>query len=175
MRPAKYFIGKPIISISNGRHLGTVKDVYVDTNIELITGIYLGQEDIFSRKALLITRADVAVFGIDAILVKDSNVVVNSSQFSEVTSWLRRDRLQGRQIATTDQTLVGLVGDAVINDEAQIIGFILSRIFVEGAIAQDGAVYRRVITDVGDDDVAMAIDLAKAQRQRFRIRHVLKE
>ena len=175
MYPAKYFIGKPIICIKSGRDLGTVKDVYFDMDLQAIIGLYLGQEDLFSHKALLIRQTDVVTFGPDAIIVRDSTVVIDSSQVSDISQWLRRDRLQGRQIATPERMLVGAIDDAVVNEESQVIGFTLSRVFVKkDPITGDRAVSRKVIIDVGDEDIAMSIDLVKAHRQRFRVKHLLK-
>jgi sporulation protein YlmC with PRC-barrel domain len=144
-----------------------VKDVYLDASLESITSLYLGQESFLSRKALLIVRADVKVFGHDVILVKSSYVVGDSSKVAEAGEWLRRDRLQGRPINTSDGVKVGTVGDVIVDDEAQIIGFSLSRIFVEGAVAQDRAVHRKAITGVGNDDEPMIIDLTKAEQRRL--------
>ena len=44
MRLGKDLIGKPIISITDGRSLGTVKDVYINDQLYWLTGIHVGHE-----------------------------------------------------------------------------------------------------------------------------------
>jgi uncharacterized protein YrrD len=100
MRLGKELIGKPVYSMTDGRLLGNVKDLFIDKDLELLTGVYLGSEGLINRKTLLITRRNIQVFGIDAILAKSSDSVSDDDQTSEVEHWLRREELQKREIDT---------------------------------------------------------------------------
>ena len=40
MRNSKEFIGKPIISLDEGRQLGTVRDIYVDRELTALAGVH---------------------------------------------------------------------------------------------------------------------------------------
>ena len=51
MRLGKELIGKPIYSLTDGRHLGNVKDLYLDLDVVTLNGIFLGHEGLFNRKA----------------------------------------------------------------------------------------------------------------------------
>ena len=93
MRLGKDLVGKPIYSVTEGKLLGEVKDLYLDQEAGTITGIFLGKEGLFSRKALLIPRDGVSVFGLDVILVKNNNVVTDSNQYAPAAGWLRRGDL----------------------------------------------------------------------------------
>ncbi|MFW6184457.1 MAG: PRC-barrel domain-containing protein, partial [Chloroflexota bacterium] len=101
MRYSKDLIGKTIVSIDDGRNLGTVRDVYLDQNLEWLAGIYLGREGLISRKTLVIPREAIAVFGVDYVLTKSGDVVTDEKQLSDVASWLRLDQLQGREVDST--------------------------------------------------------------------------
>ncbi|MEZ4592206.1 MAG: hypothetical protein R3D55_13845 [Chloroflexota bacterium] len=61
----------------------TPRDIYISSDLTDITGIYLGSEGLIKRKHFLITRSDVVVFGIDAILVRTSEVVAEESSLPE--------------------------------------------------------------------------------------------
>lgn len=163
MRVGKDFAGKPIISITDGRFLGNVKDIYVNTDLYWMTGIYVGSEGLLKRKHLLIPREEVAVFGIDAILVKKADVIVGSDEHEEAAAWLRLDKLRGREVDTPGGTKVGTIGDIIVGTEGHITGFTLGRVFVEGPINERGTIPREGLIDTGADDDIMTIDLPKVE------------
>jgi uncharacterized protein YrrD len=169
MRLGKDLIDKLVVSVSDGRLVGKVKDLYLDNNLEAITGLYLGSEGIFSRKPTLLRRDQVILFGLDAVLVKDSNVVIDSEQIEEFATWLRRNDLQGREVDTSGGTKVGMIGDVILNDEGGVVGFKLARVFVEGPIAKKQAVARDVVIEVGQEDGIMTIDLTRAEQQSLSL------
>lgn len=164
MRMGKDLIGKPIISLTDGRMLGNVRDLYVNPELYWLTGIYVGHEGLIKRKSLLIERENIAVFGIDAILVKNSDVVTDDKEHPGVEVWLRLDKLRGREADTPGGTKVGTVGDVILNEEGHITGFTLSRVFVEGPIAEKGRIPRETLIDTGSEDKVMTIDLTKVEQ-----------
>lgn len=163
MRESKDLIGKSVISVSDGRLLGTVRDIYLDQNLYWMTGIHLGSEGLLKRKALVIARENVVVFGIDAVLVKNADVVTDNKTFAPATKWLRLDDLKGREIDTPGGTKVATIGDVVLDEEARVISVKLSRTYVEGPIAEKRIVPRDAIVDTGQADGVMTIDLVKAE------------
>ncbi|MCA9990375.1 MAG: PRC-barrel domain-containing protein, partial [Anaerolineales bacterium] len=52
MRQSKDLIGKPVITLDEGRFLGNVKDVFLDKDLEWLAGIHLGREGLIRRKNL---------------------------------------------------------------------------------------------------------------------------
>ncbi|HCB48142.1 MAG TPA: hypothetical protein DEP47_01135, partial [Chloroflexi bacterium] len=122
MRIGKELIGKPIYSVTDGRQLGSVKDLYLNLDLDMLNGVFLGREGILTRKSRFIGRKDIAVLGIDSVLVSDSDVVTNNEETPEVEMWLRREDLQGREINTAGGTKVGTVGDVLFDEEAQVVG-----------------------------------------------------
>lgn len=164
MRQSKDLIGKPVITLDEGRFLGNVKDVFLDKDLEWLAGIHLGREGLIRRKNLLIPRGEVAVFGLDAILVKSAESVTDDKETSAARQWLLLDKLQGRMVDTPGGTKVGVVGDVIVDEEARIIGVSLSKVYVEGPIAEQRAVSRTAVVDLGDEDGVMTIDLAKAEQ-----------
>lgn len=163
MRLGKDLVGKQIISITDGRSLGTAKDIYMSSELDAITGIYLGSEGLIKRKHFLITRADVVVFGIDTILVGDSDVIAEENELPETVAWVRLSKLNKREVDTPGGTKVASIGDIILGEQGEITGFALSRVYVEGPIAQNGTIARTAVIDTGDADGVMTIDLTKAE------------
>ena len=163
MRLGKDLTGKSIISVTDGRLLGSVKDVYVNNDLYWLTGVYLGSEGLLKRKSLIIIRENVVVFGIDAILVKNAEVLTDDKALDETADWIRLDKLRGREIDTPGGTKVGTIGDIILSEEGHITGFTLGRVFVEGPIAEKGTIPREALIDTGNIDGAMTIDLPKVE------------
>lgn len=163
MRLGKDLIGKPIITIDEGRHIGKVKDLYLDQNLYHMTGIHLGKEGLIRRKENLIPRENVVVFGVDAILVESAVSITDSNEI-DVESWIKLDDLIGREIDTPGGTKLAVLGDIILDVTGNIIGFALSKVAVDGPIAQTRAVSREVVIDNGNEDGVMTIDLPRAEQ-----------
>ncbi len=162
MRLGKDLLNKPIFSITDGRNLGSVKDIYINNALSQITGIFTGQEGVIRRKSYLIPRSSVIVFGIDAILVKNPDVIVEETE-QNAAEWVRLSKLRGREVDTPNGTRVANVGDIVIGEEGDIVGFALAKVHVDGPVADKGAIARTALIDTGNEDNIMTIDLTKAE------------
>ena len=163
MRLGKDLANKPIYSITDGQNLGTVKDVYFDNDLKIITGIFTGTEGLLKRKSLMIPSTQVTVYGIDAVLVKDSDVIVSEDSVEGTGKWVRLSKLKGRDVDTPGGTKVATIGDVVLGEEGNIVGFTLAKVFVEGPVAQQGQITRSVIMDTGNEDGIMTINLTQAE------------
>lgn len=164
MRLSKDIVDKPIISINDGRIVGEVKDVMLTSDLKALAGIFIGREGLIRRKRLFVTSSNVVVYGIDAILVTNADVVTDNKQMPESDSWVRLSKLQGREVDTPGGTRVGTVGDVVLDEEGAVIGFALSRVYVEGPIADQRIIYQHAVIDNGDTDGVMTVDIERAER-----------
>jgi uncharacterized protein YrrD len=158
MRVGKEFLGKPIFSITDGREIGSVKDLYLDTELEALNGFYLGSEGLFSRKERLVTREAITILGVDALLAVGPDVVIDSNEFPKVKGWLRREDILGRAIETPGGT-----NDLQLDEEGNVVGFSLGRVNVEGPIKENKTILIAAVVEVGGKDGTMKVDLAKAE------------
>jgi uncharacterized protein YrrD len=166
----KDIIGNPIITVSDGRSIGTVKDIYLTPDCQAIAGIYLGTEGIFSRESFLIKSADVVTFGEDAVLVKHADIIYEEADMPESDeAWLRRDDLHGRPVDTPGGTKVGKVGDVLLDNHGKVHGFSLRSVYVTGPIAEKNAVALHTVQDIGSEDGAMTIDIKQAEKQELSL------
>lgn len=166
---AKDVIGNQIISVTNGRILGRVKDIYLDHELLHVAGLYLGSEGLLSSTARLIDRSKIGVISRDTVLVKHANVVETDDERGEAAEWLRRDELQGRLVDTPGGTRIGKIGDVILNQRAELIGFALSHVHVEGPIAEKRVLPRTAVYDLGYEDGVMTINLEQAEQQQLKL------
>jgi uncharacterized protein YrrD len=166
----KDIIGNAVITISDGRSIGKVKDIYLTPDLQSVAGIFLGTEGLFSRRSLLVRSEDVVTMGKDAVLVKHDEVIQEEKDISKTEeTWLRRDELQGRTIDSPGGTKVGKVGDVIINKEGKVLGFSLSQVDISGPIAENHSVAIHTVQDVGHEDGVMTIDLKQAEQQTLSL------
>jgi uncharacterized protein YrrD len=164
VRIGKDLIGKPIYSITDGKHLGTLKDLYIDLDLGVVNGLYLGSEGLIKRKSFIIQRENISLFGLDVILATGPDVVVDSNQMPSVEGWLRRESLQGKGVDTPGGTKVGAIGDVLLDEQAKIVGYSLSKVHVAGPVAEHRQVLNDAVLDIKSGESAMTIDLAKAEQ-----------
>jgi uncharacterized protein YrrD len=164
----KDIIGNPVITVSDGRSIGKVKDIYLTTDLQSVAGIYLGTDGLFSRRSLLVKSGDVVTLGNDAVLVKHEDVIQEEKDIPETEeNWLRRDELQGWTVDSPGGTKVSKVGDVIMNKEGAVVGFSLSHVYISGPIADNHSVAIHTVQDMGHGDGVMTIDLKQAERQNL--------
>lgn len=160
MRLGKDLLNKPVISIDDGRMLGRVQDLYVDPELNNVAGLYLGSQGLIKRRAQLIDREDIVVFGVDAILARTADVITDDHEYPPAKLWQRREDVTGREVTTPGGTRLGITGDVVVDENGAITAVALSRTFVEGPLAEKRAIDRRFIIDIGGESGHMSADLA---------------
>ena len=168
----KDIIGNSVITVSDGRSIGNVKDIYLTINLQSVAGIYLGSTGglFSSRSSLLVKSEDVITMGEDAVLVKHDEVIQKERDIPDIDeTWLRRDELQGRTVNSPGGTKIGKVGDVIIDKDGKVLGFSLSQVFISGPIADNHSVAIHTVQDVGHEDGVMTIDLEQAEQQELRV------
>lgn len=166
----KDIIGNPVITVSDGRSIGNVKDVYLTVNLQSVAALYLGSKGLFSRSSFLVKSEDVVTMGEDAVLVKHDEVIKEEKDIPYLEeTWLRRDELQGRAVDSPGGTKIGKVGDVIINKEGKVLGFSLSQVYISGPIAENRSVAIHTVQDVGHEDGVMTIDLEQAEQQELSV------
>ena len=168
----KDIIGNPVISVSEGRSIGKVKDVYLTMNLQSVAGIYLGSTGglFSSRSSFLVKSEDVVTMGEDAVIVKHDDVIREERDISDIDeTWLRRDELQGRTVDSPGGTKIGKVGDVIINKEGKVLGFSLSQVYISGPVAENRSVAIHTVQAVGNEDGVMTIDLEQAEQQELSV------
>ena len=163
MITSKEHINKPIISITDGKKLGEVKDLYLDQEMRQVAAIFLGKEGLISRKTLMIPRSAVQVYGIDVWLVSSSDVVSAPEAIPDSGTFTLIGDLRGRELQTEGGTKVGVIDHVILDHEARVLGFGLGKVYAQGPLAERKTIARESILNLGNMKEPMTINLAQAE------------
>jgi sporulation protein YlmC with PRC-barrel domain len=163
MLTSKELSSKPVITISDGRRLGEVKDLYLDGDVRQSVGIYLGTEGLLKRKEMMIPRESIQVSGVDVWLVSNGEAVISKDQLADSAGFTLVSSLRGREIQTDGGTKLGVVEDVLLDNDLRVLGFSLSKVYAQGPIAEKKAIARDAITSLGSKDEPMLADLVQAE------------
>lgn len=123
MRESKTLTGKQIITLNDGTDLGVVKEIYFDTNLNSIVAVGIG--DLFKPQTSLISINNIMIFGQDALLVVDSNIMIDRQE-SLLREWIQRGQLRGRFVTTEEGQQVGFISEVLLDDQGGVSGFTLA-------------------------------------------------
>ena len=163
MITSKEQAGKPIISITDGKRLGEVKDLYLDPDMRQVAAVFLGKEGLINRKTLVISRSAVQVYGIDVWLVSGSDTVVGPEAIPDSGTFILVGELRGRELQTEGGTKIGVIDHVILDDEARVLGFGLGKVYSQGPLAERKAIARDAILNLGTTKEPMTINLAQAE------------
>ena len=163
MVTSKELSNKPLISITDGKNLGEIKDLYLDQEMRQVAAVFLGKEGLINRKTLLIPRNAVQVYGIDAWLVSGSDTVTGPEAIPESGAFILTGDLRGREIQTEGGTKIAVIDHVILNNEARVLGFGLGKVYSQGPLAERKVIAREAITDLGNAKKPMTINLAQAE------------
>lgn len=164
MALTKGFQGKLLIGITDGKNLGEVKDVYLNQDVTKVVAAFLGKSGIINRKSLAVDLSYVRLFGIDAWLTSASDIVIAKDDVSGSDTFVLADSLRGREIQTDGGTKIGTVGDIIVDEKCDVIGFAFDKLLVEGPLSESRAIARAAITSLGSDNSPMIAALDQAEK-----------
>ena len=156
---------KPLISITDGKKVGEVKDVYLDQDMRQVAAVFLGKEGLINRKTLMIDRSAVQVYGVDVWLVSSSNTVQGPGDIPDSETFILVGELRGREIQTEGGTKIAVIADVILDNEGRVLGFDLGKVYAQGPLADRKAIAREVILTLGNTKEPMTINLAQAESQ----------
>ncbi|HEX4947164.1 MAG TPA: PRC-barrel domain-containing protein [Blastocatellia bacterium] len=169
MTATKDYAGKLLISVTDGKNLGEVKDVYCNNDATRVIAAHLGKSGIINRKSLLVELSHVTLFGADAWLVDGSEVVIATDDVPGADKYILADALRGRDIQTDGGTKIGTVGDILVDAQNNVLGFSLSKVQVQGPIAEAKTIARAAVTDLGNGNAPMVVVLEQAEKLGIKI------
>ncbi|HEX8999005.1 MAG TPA: PRC-barrel domain-containing protein [Blastocatellia bacterium] len=167
MVKTKEFQGKLLISLSDGKNLGEVKDVYLDQDATKVVAAFLGKSGIINRKSLTVEISHIKLFGIDTWLTDASDIVIAKDDVSGAETYLLGDSLRGREIQTDGGTKIGTIGDILVDDKCNILGFSFDKLNVEGPLSETRQIARAAIINLGSNNTPMIAALDQAEKMKI--------
>ena len=104
MLTAKSHLNKSLVSITDGKIVGDIKDLYLDREMHEVAAVFLGREGLIKRKTNLLPRAAVHIFGADVWLVTGSDKVVGPEEVPDADTFVLVGDLRGRDVETEGGT-----------------------------------------------------------------------
>jgi uncharacterized protein YrrD len=147
-------MGKPIISVTNGVSVGKVEDIMINADTGQVAALVTSKGGLLKRGRgmELIRTDDVQVWGRDAVLVRQPEVVVNQGEVTDGSKWLSvSDEIKGRDVISVDGTRIGQLNDLVLNIHGEVVAYDLSQVFVEGPVADSRRIPAEATRAFGQD------------------------
>lgn len=127
MKKSEEFLGLPIISITEGRELGTSKSLLIDAEHGSIAAIIIEDEDWY-RGVKLLPYPSVVAIGHDAVTITSSEDILILDDAVEYEPFLDQNiRIIGTKAITKGGTIQGVVSDIFIDDNGKIAKVVLGQ------------------------------------------------
>jgi uncharacterized protein YrrD len=163
IRPSRELIGKPIISMTNGVSIGKVVDILIDPGRVQVAALVTSKGGLLARGAGVeaIPANEVKVWGQDAVLVSQPDVIAGEDQLPEKQQWLSVvDQVKGRDVVSIDGTRIGQLNDIVLNTQGQLVAYDLAHVLVTGPVAQTKRIPAEATRSFGRD--VLIVDIVQA-------------
>lgn len=156
--------GKPMYGISDGVKVGEIKDLYLTENGSKLVAMLVQHEGLLTRRALVVNRTQVAVFGQDAWLLRESDAVMDLEDIEGSSRFIDMSAYRGREVHTSGGTTVGTIGDVIFRDAETVAGFALDKVSVDGPIAERKYIVLSAFTGLPlEKGKPAVIDMPKAE------------
>ncbi len=143
---------RPVISITNGEILAKVDTVLINPNTRAVAALRFTQGGLLNRETRLIPAEEIRVWGEDVILVSGPDVLVPKENVSGYEDYLSvSDQLKGREVVSQDGKRIGILNDVLIDNQGQLVGYDLSKVFVEGTLAENKRINIEATHALGPD------------------------
>ena len=154
---------KPLIGMTDGKKLGEIKDLYLDSALKRVTAVSLGKEGLLRRKPQVIDRALIQVLGVDVWLVAGPDSIVDLESLADGDSMVAVSELKGHEIQSEGGTKLAAIEDVILDPNGTVLGFTLGKLYVQGPLAERKVITRAAITDVSNKDNPLMTTLARAE------------
>jgi uncharacterized protein YrrD len=164
MQPAKDLCKKPIYRVSDGQHLGDVRDFYLDPAATQMIAVFLGKEGVFTRKTLVLPMRDIQLQGLDCWLSTPQAAPIDLADWQGHEAFVLVEDLRGRMIQTVHQFQIGTVKDVVFDEYGRVVAIDLAKVLAKGPLEQSKRIARAAFLSLGDKKTPMVADLDVAAR-----------
>jgi uncharacterized protein YrrD len=123
------FRGKSILSTSDGQRVGHVEDVLIDPGNMKLEGIVTSRGGFLRPDVRVIDAKDIEVWGIDAVLVRNQEVIVKREEVASLENCLSAsEQIQGRDVITMEGQRIGELRDLLVDINGKLAGYEISKV-----------------------------------------------
>lgn len=162
---ASEITGRAVVTLSNAEKVGHVDDVLFDADYRRIVGFRI-KRGAFSRVEA-VPRESVTAVGQDAVTVSGPDAINAEDRFGKLAGAASLDQARKTKVVTESGTLVGLIGDVALDDEARTVhGYLLSVSLLEKLRHAEREVAATEVTRLGESGIMIVTDAAGARLQQ---------
>jgi uncharacterized protein YrrD len=164
-------IGKPVISVTNGQNIASVVDFMIDPEKLALTALVTSKGGLLSRKIEAIRAAEVHVWGMHAVLVKDFDVILKEDELFDRETWMSIfEDLKSREVVTIEGTRLGTIKDILIDSQGKMWAYELSKVSKESQAFEGKLIPVEATQSLGKH--ILVVDLKKALHQEEPVQPV---
>jgi uncharacterized protein YrrD len=154
-------IGKPVISVTNGQNIATIVDFMIDPEKLSLSALVTSKGSILSRKIEAIRAADIQVWGMHTVLVKDHDVILKEDELYDRDAWMSfLDDLKAREVVTIEGTRLGTIKDLLVDRRGNMLAYELTKVYKAGQAFEGKLILTEATQSLGKD--ILVVDLKKA-------------
>jgi uncharacterized protein YrrD len=143
---------KPVVSITNGEIIAKIETILINPNTRAVAALRFTRGSLLSRETQWIPAEEIRVWGEDVILVSGPDVFVQKESLTGYEDYLSvSDQLKGREVVSQEGKRIGILNDVLIDNEGRLVGYDLSKVFIEGPVADNKRISIEATHALGPD------------------------
>lgn len=152
MKPSKEFLSLPIVSLSEGQHIGYVKSLVIDSQAKALAALVIDPKGFF-RDQRIIPYAKVVSVGADAITIDKGAYVEKSASLPEILSLIKEKlTIIGTRVITQSGKTLGVVEEYYVDpDTGKITQMEISGGKIEGFFSGKAILEADYVVTIGQD------------------------
>lgn len=156
MKKSRKFISMPIVSLSEGLQIGTVRSLIVNPEKMEVAAITIDQRGWF-REQKIIPYAKVRSVGNDAITIDQSSTVQRTVSLPEILKLIKeRANPIGIRVLSEDGTVLGIIEEYYIDEETgRIVSLEISGKFLESLFKGKALLSADCVRTMGFDAIVV--------------------
>ncbi|MEL1134834.1 PRC-barrel domain-containing protein [Desulfitobacterium sp. THU1] len=154
MKPSKKFLSLPIVSLSEGQHIGYVKSLVIDSRSKSLAALVIDPKGFFKDQRI-IPYAKVVSVGEDAITIDKGVYVEKSASLPEILSLIKEKlTIIGTRVITQSGKTLGVVEEFYVDPETgKITQLEISGGKLEGLFSGKGLLDADYVLTIGQDAI----------------------
>lgn len=152
MKPSKQFLSLPIVSLSEGQHIGYVKSLVIDSQSKALAALVIDPKGFFKDQRI-IPYAKVVSVGEDAITIDKGAYVEKSASLPEILSLIKEKlTIIGTRVITQSGKTLGIVEEFYVDPETgKITQMEISGGKIEGLFSGKAMLDADYVMTIGQD------------------------
>jgi uncharacterized protein YrrD len=127
-------------------------EVYVDPDGLRVAAVITSKGHVLRRELEGFLSNEVQLWGRDAVLVRDSDILRKGEELNLREGWLAvSDHVKGHDVVNVGGTRIGRMNDVIIDCDGRVVGYSLSEVFTDSPVVVGGRIFVGFTHSLGRD------------------------